>query len=117
MKKNKNIITSSSNVFADLGLPNPEERLAKAELARQINNIIKERKLTQTAAATLLDIDQPKISALSTGKLAGFSIDRLFRFLNSLDQNITIKVTPRARSKKHAEITVSIPPVRRPVQS
>jgi predicted XRE-type DNA-binding protein len=113
MKRNKNVTSSSGNVFADLGLPNPEERLAKAELARQINNIIKERKLTQTAAAALLDIDQPKISALSTGKLTGFSLDRLFRFLNSLDQNITIKVTPRARSKKHAEITVSVPPVRR----
>lgn len=97
---------------ADLGLPNPEERLAKAELARQINNIIKERKLTQTAAAILLDIDQPKISASSTGKLAGFSLDRLFRFLNSLDQNITIRVTPRVRSKKHAEIVVAVPPVR-----
>jgi predicted XRE-type DNA-binding protein len=109
MKKNKNITPSTGNVFADLGLPNPEERLAKAELARQINNIIKERKLTQTAAAALLDIDQPKISALSTGKLAGFSLDRLFRFLNNLDQNITIRVTPRARSKKHADITVSVP--------
>jgi predicted XRE-type DNA-binding protein len=109
MKSNKDVTPSSGNVFADLGLPNPEEKLAKAELARQINNIIKERQLTQTAAATLLDIDQPKISALSTGKLAGFSLDRLFRFLNSLDQNINIRVTPRARSKKNAEITVSIP--------
>ena len=116
MKNNKKVTPSSGNVFADLGLPNPEERLAKAELARQINNIIKERKLTQTAAAALLDIDQPKISALNTGKLAGFSLDRLFRFLNSLDQNITIKVTPRARSKKHAEITVSVPLVRRSAQ-
>jgi predicted XRE-type DNA-binding protein len=116
VKKNKNITPSSGNVFADLGLPNPEERLAKAELARQINNIIKERKLTQTAAATLLDIDQPKISALSTGKLAGFSLDRLFRFLNNLDQNINIRVTPRARSKQHAEITVSVPLVRRSAQ-
>ena len=109
MKKNKNVTPSSGNVFADLELSNPKERLAKAELARQINNIIKERQLTQTAAAALLGIDQPKISALSTGKLASFSLDRLFRFLNSLDQSITIHVTPQARSKKSAAITVSVP--------
>jgi hypothetical protein len=53
---------------------------------------------------------------LNTGKLAGFSLDRLFRFLNSLDQNISIRVTPRARSKQHAEITVSVPLVRRSAQ-
>ncbi len=75
---------SSGNVFADLGLPNPEERLAKAELALQINRLIKKKKLTQIAAAKLLDIDQPKISALNQGKLAGFSMERLFRFLNLL---------------------------------
>jgi predicted XRE-type DNA-binding protein len=104
MKKNKDYIVSSGNVFADLGLSNPQERLAKAELARQINALITQKKLTQTAAAKLLDIDQPKISALSTGKLAGFSLERLFRFLNILGQDVTIKVTPKALSKKNAQV-------------
>src|ERR1700722_3277170 len=107
MKKNKNYTMGSENIFADLELPNPEELLAKAELARQINTIIKHRKLTQVAAATLLDIDQPKISALSTGKLAGFSLERLFRFLNILDQSIMIKVSPKTKSKKSATVTVT----------
>ena len=91
------IIKSSGNVFADLGLPNPEERLAKAELARQIAHLIKKKKLTQVQAAKLLDIDQPKISALLKGKLAGFSMDRLFKFLIALDQDIDIRIHPKPR--------------------
>lgn len=106
MKIKQNYIVGSNNIFADLGLSNPEEHLAKAELARQINELIKKKKLTQSAAATLLDIDQPKISALSRGRLAGFSLERLFRFLNVLGQDITITITPKARSKKQANVTV-----------
>ncbi len=115
MKKNNDYIISSGNVFADLGLSNPEERLAKAELARQINNIIKQKKLTQVAAAELLEIDQPKISALSTGRLSGFSLERLFRFLNILGQDITIKVTPKTRTKQKAEVRVNVPKTKKPV--
>lgn len=81
MKNNDyEVEVSSGNVFSDLGLSNPEERLAKANLAIQINELIKKKKLTQKAAAELLDIDQPKISALSTGRLSGFALERLFRF-------------------------------------
>lgn len=60
---------SSSNVFKDLGLANPEERLAKAELAYQINRLIQKKELTQKEAGQLLGIDQPKISALKQGRL------------------------------------------------
>lgn len=106
MKKNKDFIISSGNVFADLGLANPEERLAKAELAYQINEIIEQKGITQVAAAKLLEIDQPKISALSTGRLTGFSLERLFRFLNILGQDITIKVAPKTKTKKKADVIV-----------
>jgi len=85
---------SSGNVFADLALKGPEEMLAKAELVLCICDTIPERKLTQKKAASLLGIDQPKISALIGGKLDGFSIDRLFRFLNALDRDIEIVVRP-----------------------
>jgi predicted XRE-type DNA-binding protein len=81
---------STGNVFADIGVPEPEEALAKAELARQISNIIAERGLTQTDAAVLLGIDQPKVSLLTRGRLTGFSIGRLLRFLFALDQDIAI---------------------------
>lgn len=85
---------SSGNVFADLGLKNPEELLAKAELVHRIRTIIAERKLTQLRAAKLLGIDQPKISALMRGKLDGFSTDRLFRFLNALGSDVEIVIRP-----------------------
>ncbi len=85
---------SSGNVFADLAFKNPEEMLAKAQLVQRICDIIAERKLTQTKAASLLGIDQPKISALMRGKLDGFSIDRLFRFLNALGRDVEIVIRP-----------------------
>ena len=113
MKKNKNYEISSGNIFADLGLPNPEERLAKAELARQINGLIKQKNLTQSAAAELLDIDQPKISDLNKGKLAGFSLERLFKFLNILGQDITIKIKPKPRAKRKAMLTINHTPAKK----
>jgi predicted XRE-type DNA-binding protein len=88
----------SGNVFADLGLADPEEALAKAELARAIGAAITERQLTQTQAATLLGIDQPKVSALMRGRLSGFSIDRLLRFLVALDRDVEIIVKPHSSS-------------------
>jgi predicted XRE-type DNA-binding protein len=88
------IKASSGNVFADLALRNPEELLAKAQVVQRICDIIAERKLTQTKAATLLGIDQPKISALMRGKLDGFSLDRLFRFLNALGRDVEIVIRP-----------------------
>lgn len=105
---------SSGNVFADLGLPDAEEMLAKAELARQINNLIKKRKLTQIKAAELLDIDQPKISALSTGRLSGFSLERLFRFLNMLGQDIVINITPKKRAKSKTLVTTTATKIKKP---
>lgn len=111
MNKKKDYTVSSGNIFADLGFPDAEERMAKVNLAIQINVLIKRKKLTQKQAAELLAIDQPKISALSTGKLSGFSLERLFRFLTILGQDIIINVTPKARSKKIAHVIVSTPKV------
>jgi predicted XRE-type DNA-binding protein len=98
---------SSGNVFADLNIPNHEEALAKAELARQINCVIKKKKLTQQQAALVLGIDQPKISALASGRLSGFSLERLFRFLNELGQDISINIKPKARSRKKGSLSIS----------
>lgn len=109
MNRKKDYTISSGNIFADLGFPDAEERMAKVNLALQINTLIKRKKLTQKQAAELLDIDQPKVSALSTGKLAGFSLERLFRFLTILGQDITINITPKARSKKIAHVIVNAP--------
>ncbi len=85
---------SSGNVFADLGLANPQDRLVKAQLAHRICQAIAERKLTQANAAEILGLDQPKISALIRGKLKGFSLERLFRCLNDLGQEVEITIRP-----------------------
>lgn len=99
MTKKMTYEESSGNVFADLGFENPEEALAKSELARQIAKIIKRRKLTQRDAAEILGIDQPKISALTRGRLRSFSLERLFRFLNELGQDVSIVIHP---AKSHS---------------
>ncbi|MBM3733916.1 MAG: XRE family transcriptional regulator [Acidimicrobiia bacterium] len=83
---------SGGNVFADIGLPDADEALAKAELSRQIGDIVAQRRLTQASAARLLGVDQPKVSALLRGRLAGFSAERLIRFLNILGRDVNIVV-------------------------
>src|SRR5438132_1273781 len=84
----------SGNVFADLGLPNSDIALAKAELVQKIRGLIAVRELTQSQAAALLGIDQPKVSALVRGRVEGYTLDRLFRFLNALGQRVEIIVRP-----------------------
>src|SRR5262245_26747217 len=90
MKKKIKYERSSGNVFADLGRPNPEERLAKAEVARKITHAIKKKRLTQKDAAKILGIGQPKVSALLNGNLRSFSLERLFRFLNALGTSVIV---------------------------
>jgi predicted XRE-type DNA-binding protein len=104
--KENSVYTSSGNVFSDLGLPNSEERLVKAELARKISEAITFRNFTQVQAAELLGIDQPKISALVRGRLSGFSIDRLFQFLNDLDNDVEIIIKRKPEDRKQARTTV-----------
>jgi predicted XRE-type DNA-binding protein len=103
----KTHVVGSGNVFADLGHPRPAEALAKAELARKIAGIIEGRGLTQAAAADILEIDQPKVSALVRGRLAGFSLDRLVRFLVSLGSDVEITVRQRPRTNGRARILVA----------
>jgi len=88
----------TNNIFADIGLSNPEERLAKAELAWRIDEAIRARRLTQVRAARILKIDQPKISRLLRGQLSGFSTERLMHFLTLLGSDIEI-VVKRAPAK------------------
>jgi predicted XRE-type DNA-binding protein len=106
MSQSDEVVQSSGNVFADLEVDEPEEMLAKAELARRIGHILKRRRLNQVQAATLLGIDQPKVSALLKGKLAGFSTDRLLRFLMALDRDVDIVIKRKPRSRKHGELRV-----------
>src|SRR5512133_1360601 len=99
---NREFTPSSGNVFADLNLPHADDLLAKAELAAKIIAEIQRRRLTQSQAASLLGVDQPKISALKQGKLSGFSIERLIRLLLLLGRDIEITVKRRAKSSSVA---------------
>lgn len=106
MSDDERIEKSSGNVFADLGVAEPEEALAKAELARLVRQEIKARRLNQREAAERLAISQPDVSDLMRGRLSRFSMQRLERFLNALDLEIRIQVGPRPLHKERAGITV-----------
>lgn len=100
------VTAGSGNVFADLGVANPEEELAKAQLASLIRQAIERRRLTQVRAAALMGLDQPKVSALVNGRLEGFSSDRLMRFLTALGQDVEIVVKAASRRRERGHIRV-----------
>src|ERR1700723_263618 len=106
--KNKSGVTpSSGNVFADLGIRNPQEKQTKVRLAVAINQIIQGRKLSQTAAARRLKVNQPKVSALSNYLLDGFSVERLMNFVTALDRDVDIIIRRKPKSRKAARIAVT----------
>jgi predicted XRE-type DNA-binding protein len=98
------IIKAEDNIFADLKTKDPQELLAKAELARKIHKTIESRKLTQVQAAAILKIKQPDVSNLIKGRLNKFSIDRLIHLLNLLDWDVDI-VIKRKRTKSRLGTT------------
>jgi predicted XRE-type DNA-binding protein len=104
---NDNRVThGSDNVFADLGFDDPEEMLLKAELVRHISAAIKEQGLNQYQAAEVLGIDQPKVSALVRGRFSGYSLERLFKYLNALgrDLEIVVKLSPDSGAKPSIKV-------------
>ena len=100
------ITQGTSNVFADLGYADAEERQTKTRLALEINGLIKARKLKQAVAGELLGVPQPKISALANYRLDGFSVERLMAFLTALSQDVEIIIRPR-RDQQTGQVTVS----------
>jgi phage-related protein/predicted XRE-type DNA-binding protein len=98
------VTKGSGNVFRDLGLPDADLLQAKADLVHRISVLVGKRGLSQVKAAEVLTVTQPKISALLHGRLEGFSMDRLVRFLIALDQDVRISV----RSKKNARPIVKV---------
>jgi len=97
---------SSGNVFADLGLPNPEQELLKARLTLQIYRIIKARGLTQAKAGEILGIKQPHVSALMRNRAGNFSVGRLFEFLNRLGQDVEITVKPTRKAQGEMSVVM-----------
>ena len=97
---------SSGNVFADLGLPHPEQELLKARLTLQIYRLIKERGLTQVQAGEILGIQQPRVSALMRNRAGTFSVERLMDFLTALGQDVEISVRPTR--KEHGSVSIVV---------
>jgi predicted XRE-type DNA-binding protein len=94
-------------VFTDLGLPGAGEKQTRVRLAVTINQILQKRRLSQVAAAELLDINQLKISALANYRLEGFSVERLLHFLNALDCDVEIVIRKKPRSRKTGKTVVT----------
>ena len=101
------IVRSSGNVFADLGFTDAGERQTKVRLAIAINDVLQRRGFSQGKAAELLGINQPKISALSKYRLEGFSVERLMRFLTSLNKDVEIIIRDRPGTRRPGRVYVT----------
>ena len=97
---------SSGNVFADLGVPHPEQELLKARLTLQIYRIMKARRVTQTQAGEILGIRQPQVSLLMRNRFGNFSVERLMDFLTALGHDVEVRVTPTR--KGHGQLSVVV---------
>jgi len=98
------VTEGSGNVFADLGLPNPEQELLKAQLTLQIYTILKESGMTQVEIAKILGVQQPQVSLLMRNRAGNFSVGRLMEFLTALRQDVEITVRPTR--KEHGALSV-----------
>jgi predicted XRE-type DNA-binding protein len=105
-ESDKGVTHGSTNVFADLGLPDAVERQTKTRLAMQVNELLKERRLKQVEAASVLSVPQPKVSALSNYRLDGFSVEKLMEFLTLLNQDVEILIRPRRDSLAPGNVSV-----------
>jgi predicted XRE-type DNA-binding protein len=103
---NVDVTMSSGNIFADIGLPNAEELLFKADLVTAISAVIQRRRLSQSSVAKIVRIDQPKVIALLSGDTRGFSASRLIRILSRLGQNIEIRVRDSKKAKGRIRVDV-----------
>jgi predicted XRE-type DNA-binding protein len=107
-KRDITVERSSGNVFQDLELPEAEERLAKAMLSREFSRIVEEHGLTQTEAAEVLGAAQPDVSNIMRGRLSGYTLERLARYLNALGQDVEIRVRPKPDGEKRGRLRVSV---------
>ncbi|MGB8458931.1 MAG: helix-turn-helix transcriptional regulator [Candidatus Acidiferrum sp.] len=99
------VTQGSGNVFADLGLPNPEQELLKAQLTLQIYSILKDSGMTQVQIAKILGVQQPQVSLLMRNRAGNFSVGRLMEFLTALRQDV--EITVRLTRKEHGALSVT----------
>lgn len=107
MEEEIEVFIGSSNVFADLGVENPEDELAKAQLAHHVRLLIREQGLTDARAAQMLGVEAAEVAGLMGGKVSGFSYDHLLKFLNALECNVKIIIEPRNSDHAHGRTLVA----------
>jgi len=95
----------SGNIFADIGLPDAETHLLKAQIVAEIYRLTKERKLTQTAAGKRMGISQPEVSRMFKGRFREYSVDRLMTFLTSFGRDVEIVARPHKKAGHTGRIT------------
>ena len=96
----------SENVFADIGVRDPEDSLVRAKLAKQIVEIIRKKGLRQSEIGDILGVDQSKVSKLVRGRISGFTSDRLLRFLNRLGCDVRIEVRRTRKARVRGKVSV-----------
>jgi predicted XRE-type DNA-binding protein len=105
--KKKDVLVGTNNIFADIGVPNAEEHLIKAQLVHKIDRLMKARKLRQVDAAKLFGVKQPDVSNMLRGDFRQFSVERLLRFLVALGQDVEIVVKPSRQPRRPAQLRVA----------
>ena len=103
---NDEVTRGTTNVFADLGLPDAVERQTKTRLSMKLNELIEERRLKQVEAGRVLNIPQSKVSALANYRLDGFSVEKLMEFLTLLNQDVEIMIRPSREALSPGHVTV-----------
>jgi predicted XRE-type DNA-binding protein len=107
MKRRPKVEVGSGNIFADLGLPDAEDMLLKSTIVIELRRLIRERKLTQAAAAKLIGISQPDLSHILRGHFRGYSEAKLIRMLTAFGQDVEITTRPHRKSGEAGRIIFS----------
>jgi predicted XRE-type DNA-binding protein len=102
------VVRGSGNVFADLGFDNPEEELLKAQIVAHIRTLVEERSLSQVDTARLLKLKQPDVSKMLRGRVEGYSIERLLRFVRALGEDVTITVRQTNRHQEPGKLELLV---------
>jgi predicted XRE-type DNA-binding protein len=107
-RKSESVDVGTGDVFKDLGFTDADERKLRTQLAMRLNDLLKERKLTQTAVAQIFGIPQPHVAELRNYKLSRFSSERLLHFITLLDKDVEIVIRPKAANHAAGHVSVLV---------
>jgi predicted XRE-type DNA-binding protein len=103
-RKSTRAEVGSGNVFADLGLKDADQLMARSQMGFHVFKILEQRRLKQREIASILGIAQSDVSHLMNGHFSRFTTDKLLDFLRRLDRKVTIEVSPRHKGEPYQEV-------------